>query len=396
MWFILFSILIPLFIVFLFTFPRYTEQNDSTILQKYLAIKQNLLSVMTFNIRFDGVERDQNNHFTKRVYRLTETVKKWQPSILCVQEPFAGQLMHWRSQLPKYYQYIGYQPGGVDRNLEDPSSHRDFQVAILYNNQILKLVEQDYIWLSKSPRVVGSKDWNSAGARTLNIARFQLKNDNKSIDILVFNTHLDVRSEEARREQAKIIRSTIEKWQKNYPTAVVLLFGDFNCAPKQAAYNILTSSEFLHDTWIVCKSQQSMCVSNSFSSTFHGWLGSIINTYGFQLLQTIIFTFHGSGIRLPYEISKRLSSYIDVLKELWKSRQMLNLSEMISLWSLHRFHVDWILYRNSIDGSERLQPRFIAVVDIRSRNYSSDHFPIVALFQLNNDNESSFKYNEYG
>ncbi|CAF5074036.1 unnamed protein product, partial [Rotaria sp. Silwood1] len=48
----------------------------------------------------------------------------------------------------------------------------DFQVAILYNNQVLKLIEQDYIWLSKSPRVVESKDWNSSGARTLNIARF--------------------------------------------------------------------------------------------------------------------------------------------------------------------------------------------------------------------------------
>ncbi|CAF3498504.1 unnamed protein product [Rotaria sp. Silwood1] len=381
-WLILFSILIPVFIAFLFTFPRYTEQDDSALLQEYLVIKQNLLSVMTFNIRLDGVERDPNNHFTKRVYRLTETVKKWQPFILSVQEPFAGQLLHWRSQLPEHYQYIGYQPGGIDRNLKDPSSHRDFQVAILYNSQILQLVEQDYIWLSKSPRIVESKDWNSAGARTLNIARFQLKNSGKRMNILVFNTHLDVKSEPARREQAKIIRSTIEQWQKKYPKDAVLLFGDFNCAPKQAAYNILTSSNFLHDTWVVCKSQASMCVSNSFSSTFHGWLGSIINTYAFQFLQTIIFTFHGSGIRLPHEIPKHLSSYIDILKELWKSRQMLNLSEMSSLWSSHRFHVDWILYRNSINENERLQPRFIAVIDIRSRNYSSDHFPVVALFQI--------------
>ncbi|CAF1429257.1 unnamed protein product [Rotaria sp. Silwood1] len=136
-----------------------------------------------------------------------------------------------------------------------------------------------------------------------------------------------------------------------------------------------------------CKSQTSICISNSFSSTYHGWLGSIINTYGFQLLQSILFTFLGSGVQLPYEISKRLSSYIDILKELWKSRQMLKFSELIKLWSLHRFHVDWILYRNSIDDKRSLQPQFIAVEDIRSRNYSSDHFPVVAVFQLNNDKE---------
>ncbi|CAF0869827.1 unnamed protein product [Rotaria sordida] len=359
----------------------------NTVLYRNEFVRLNLLSVMTFNIRLDGVERDPNNHFTKRIYRLTETIEKWQPSILCVQEPFGGQLLHWQSHLPNYYRHIGYQPGGVDRDLKDPSSQRDFQVAILYNNRILKLIEQDYIWLSKTPRIVGSKDWNSAGERTLNIARFQLKNE-KSISILVFNTHLDVKSEQARQEQAKIVRSTIKKWQKKYPTAVVLLFGDFNAVPKQAAYNILTSSDFLHDTWVVCKSQTSMCISNSFSSTFHGWLGSIINTYGFQFLQTILFTFHGSGISLPHEIPKHLSSYINILKELWKFRQILNISELNSLWSLHRFHVDWILYRNSIDGSEHLQPRFIAVVDIRSRNYSSDHFPVVALFQLKNNKEN--------
>ncbi|CAF1429243.1 unnamed protein product, partial [Rotaria sp. Silwood1] len=148
---ILFSIFISVFIAFLFTFSRYTEKDDSDMLQKYLVIKQDLLSVMTFNIRFDGIEHDPNNHFTKRVYRLTETIEKWQPSILNVQEPFANQLLHWRSHLPTYYQYIGYQPDGIDRNLEHPSSRMDFQVAILYNNQVLKLIEQDYRWLSKSP-----------------------------------------------------------------------------------------------------------------------------------------------------------------------------------------------------------------------------------------------------
>ncbi len=46
------------------------------MLEKYQNIKNCLLSVMTFNIRFNGIERNSNNHFTKRIYRLTETIEK--------------------------------------------------------------------------------------------------------------------------------------------------------------------------------------------------------------------------------------------------------------------------------------------------------------------------------
>jgi hypothetical protein len=145
MLFILFSILIS----FLLTFPRYTEEDDLAMLQKYQSIREGLLSVMTFNIRFDRVERDSNNHFTKRVFRLTETIEKWEPSILSVQEPFVSQLLHWQSHLPKHYEAIGYQRDGIGRNLAHSLAHMDYQVAILDNNKVLTLLEQDYIWLSK-------------------------------------------------------------------------------------------------------------------------------------------------------------------------------------------------------------------------------------------------------
>jgi endonuclease/exonuclease/phosphatase family metal-dependent hydrolase len=381
--FIFLSISIPIFISFLFTYPRYTEEDDVNMRQKYLTIKEDLLSVMTFNIRVDILERDPNNNFSKRIHRLTEIVEKWEPAILNVQEAFTDQLQHWQSHLPRYYQSIGYEHDRTNSSIQHLLSHMDFQVAILYNNQILKLLEQDYLWLSKTPRIVGSKDWDSHAVRTLNIARFQLiSEDDNSTHILVFNTHLDSKGEQARQEQAKIVRSTINKWQKKYSTDVVLLFGDINSIPKQTTYDILTSAHFLYDTWTICKAHLSSCISNSFSSTFHGWLGSILNTYGVQFLQTIAFTFHGLGVILPHGIPRNYSLYIDIFKKFTKNCRMIDLSEMISLWSSHRFHVDWILYQNSIDGSKQLEPRFISVIDIRSRNYSSDHFPVIALFQL--------------
>ncbi|CAF1435406.1 unnamed protein product [Adineta ricciae] len=305
---------------------------------------------MTFNIRVDILEHDPENNFTKRIHRLTQTIGKWQPTILCVQEPLTNQFQHWLSYLPSYYRSIGS---------PNSSSDFDFQVAILYNSQILKLLDQDYLWLSKTPRTVGSKDWNSHAVRTLNVARFHLISD-ESINLLVFNTHLDAKSEQARQEQAKIIRSTINEWQRKYPTDVVLLLGDFNSIPQQTTYNILTSSEFLYDTWTVCKTHSFTCTSNTFSSTFHGWLGSIINTYGLQLLQTLGYTYHSLGVILPHGFPRNISSFIDVLKKLIRYSRQINLSTMIDTWSSHRFHVDWILYQNSFDRTQRLQPKLIS------------------------------------
>jgi len=380
MLFILFLALIPLLLIsYLFTYPRYTEEDELVMLKKYESIRKDLLSVMTFNIRFDGPEQDSNNHFNKRIFRLTETIEKWQPNILCLQEPFTDQLQRLHSHLPKYYQYIGYNQPVVDtvQNRDEFLSRMDFEVAILYDTQILTLLEQDYIWLS-------NKDWGkSHRPRALNIGRFKLNNNNNtenSTNILVFNTHLDVRSERARQEEAKVIRSTIKQWQDKYPQDLVFLCGDFNTIPQQTTYNILTSRQFLYDTWT------SADISNSFASTFHGWWGSIVNTYGFQLVQMILFTFRGLSIDLTYEISIRIPVIINIIKQIWNIRRMISLSELISLWTSHRIHVDWILYQHSMnEGSYRLQPRFISIVDIRSTNYSSDHFPVVALFEIKND-----------
>ncbi len=55
-----------------------------------------------------------------------------------------------------------------------------------------------------------------------------------------------------------------------------------------------------------------------------------------------------------------------------------------------RFHIDWILFRNPDKGGEvenLLSPRFISVV-VDDNDYkgkpASDHFPVVAIFSVNN------------
>ena len=93
---------------------------------------------------------------------------------------------------------------------------------------------------------------------------------------------------------------------------------------------------------------------------------------------------------IPRSLKDIIRHLVSIIQEhgifLWKY----SIWEAIPLQPFTRFHVDWILYnthnRNSSQNGETvfdLMPRFISIADVRSGNYSSDHFPVVALFEIN-------------
>eukprot|EP01102_Stenamoeba_stenopodia_P015871 TRINITY_DN5482_c0_g1_i1.p1 TRINITY_DN5482_c0_g1~~TRINITY_DN5482_c0_g1_i1.p1 ORF type:complete len:413 (-),score=75.61 TRINITY_DN5482_c0_g1_i1:159-1397(-) len=390
----------------LFYFPRCDhEEVEAQLLTRYLDLQRELSSsaspatsiafpIMTFNIRLDGLESDPNNHWTKRVYRVRDTLERWKPFVVGLQEPFAGQVLHLQSIIPSRYQPIGFDRSKGQFDLGHPSRHHDMRVAMLYDTEALELLEQDYLWLSKTLRVIESKDWNSFGIRTLNIARFRMKKtpQQQPIEVLLFNTHLDVGSEEARRRQSEIVARTIADWQAKYPNAITFLLGDFNTAPGQAAYMTLTRNTTLSDAWIVCKanthlhhhdtdSLMATCDSNSIASSYHGWKGTRLNSYGVRLLQGIALTLHGMGFELkPRKIPENWSEFREITSNLVADGWQFPIREAIPSWPWNRFHVDWILF--SSGSNTVMTPRVMAVADVRDSDYSSDHFPVVGLFEI--------------
>jgi hypothetical protein len=50
------------------------------------------ISISSFNIRLDGLERNPENHFTKRIFRLQDTMERWKADSVGVQEPFGTGL----------------------------------------------------------------------------------------------------------------------------------------------------------------------------------------------------------------------------------------------------------------------------------------------------------------
>jgi len=314
---------------------------------------------------------------------------QWSPTIIGMQEPFNGQLMHLMRHAPSKYKAVGFKRKDCTHSYNDmgrPERKNDYQTAILYDSDKLELVHEDHVWLSKTPRVQNSKDWGSIGIRTVTMARLKVKefiNQTGTLHILAFNTHLDVWSELARRKQAEVLLDTISNYSRLYPKDIVFLTGDFNSIPGHQSYHILTSK--LRDSWNDCKDNQEECISNDFASTYHHWLGTLVNTYGARIFQSLALILHGSGALVINKQNILTSTLYSLYHTTWSDLKL----GLPAAWN--RYHVDWILYQNSSnafnsdDGNHSkfsILPRLVTVAEVRSTNFSSDHFPVVALFKL--------------
>ena len=371
----------------LFHLPAIRDENNQITLNQYhktiqtTTEKEIPFSVMSFNVRLDGLEKDANNHFTKRVFRLAKVFEDWDPLIAGLQEPFSGQVMHMLRELPPKYKPIGYRRAGFTHEYQSmghPTRQNDYQTAILYNSEALEPVYEDHVWLSETPRIEGSKHPTSRGKRTLTFARFQLNPEYfnstalPATHVLAFNTHLDVWGENARQFQAEKVLFWIKETQKQFPDDPVFLFGDFNSVPGHKSHEILT--EYLADSWDTCQASK-QCATNEIAITYHHWLGTFVNTYPMRIAQYLLHILHGSGLVVVMDGFN------------WNQLRNISVSACASILqafptSLHRLHVDWILFNNPLSLRTSVAPKLVVVADVRNNDFSSDHFPLVALFSF--------------
>ena len=113
----------------------------SLILVTAPALAEIPLKVMSFNIRY-GTAMDGENAWPKRKDILVNTIKKYDPDVLGLQESIAFQADYIIEKLPEYRWF------GVDRDV----SGKGEMTAILYKHARLFPVESGHFWLSKRPR----------------------------------------------------------------------------------------------------------------------------------------------------------------------------------------------------------------------------------------------------
>ena len=188
--------------------------------------EEDLLTVMTYNIRYDG-SGDGADRWENRREMLVSQILFHQPDVLGTQEVLDNQLRYLDREL-RDYAYVGIGREGGNKGEYS---------ALFYNDRKLRVEESGTFWLSPTPGEM-SVGWDAALPRIVTWARFRRRDARESF--LVFNTHFDHRGEEARRESARLLVSSISRMNRdNLP---VIVTGDLNLTPETEAIGILTES----------------------------------------------------------------------------------------------------------------------------------------------------------
>jgi endonuclease/exonuclease/phosphatase family metal-dependent hydrolase len=184
------------------------------------------LRVMSFNIRY-GTAKDGENHWDKRKEFLVETIRKFEPDLLGTQETLGFQRDYLAEQMQ------GYKAIGVGR---DDGKEQGETTAVLFRTERFELLDHGHFWLSETPDVPGSKNWDAAITRMVTWLKLQDRRAADQPPLYFFNTHFDHIGREARAQSALLLKKRIEELPDEPP---VVLTGDFNEGEGSRPYHAL-------------------------------------------------------------------------------------------------------------------------------------------------------------
>lgn len=188
------------------------------------------IDIMTYNIRYDN-PGDGINQWSSRKEKVYSLIKKYDPEIFGVQEALHHQLQDLKINL-KDYEYVG-----VGR---DDGKEKGEYSAIFYKKERFKVKDSNTFWLSETPSLPGSKNWDAAITRVATWAVFTDKESKK--DFMVINTHFDHIGKEARAKSAELLVAQADKLAKSTP---LIITGDFNCVRDDKPYQVIISQKLI-------------------------------------------------------------------------------------------------------------------------------------------------------
>lgn len=180
-------------------------------------------SVLSYNIRLNTAS-DGKNAWPNRAETVAAVIKDH--DVAGLQEVLQSQLEDLQKLLPDY-EFVG---AG-----RDDGKTRGEYVPIFFRKDRFEKKEAGHFWLSKTPDVPGSKDWDAAITRMATWVILKDKQGGK--EYLHINTHFDHVGKKARQESARIITDKAKTLFSNLPA---ILTGDFNCPPTDLPYAVIT------------------------------------------------------------------------------------------------------------------------------------------------------------
>lgn len=181
------------------------------------------IRVMSCNVRCINPIDFGKTSWYYRADLIIKNIEKYYPGIIGFQEVTKRQYNYLSDCLPQYSHEIVYR---------DESS-RSEGCPIFYNKSLYKLVDIGSFWLSETPDVM-SKSWNSAYNRICGYVILETIESGEQF--VVFNTHLDHKSADARINGIKVILNKIEE----FGSLPAVIMGDFNCEEDSDTYKAAT------------------------------------------------------------------------------------------------------------------------------------------------------------
>lgn len=181
------------------------------------------IRVMSANLRCINPQDTGKKSWFYRADLIIKNIENNKPSIIGFQEATKWQYAYLKDCLTDFDSVITYR---------DESKFSE-GCPIFYRTDMYDLVDKGSFWLSETPEVM-SKDWNSKCYRICSYVILKEKSTEK--EFVVFNTHLDHVSDEARINGIGVVLDKISQ----FGSLPSMIMGDFNAEEGSATYENVT------------------------------------------------------------------------------------------------------------------------------------------------------------
>lgn len=204
--------------------PRYVTHKQIFDISQ-TAKKEGEITVMSCNVRcFTPTDMGKRNWYY-RADLIIKNITRTAPDIIGFQEVTATQQKYLSETLQGYDYVIQY------RN-DSPVSEA---CPVYYRADQYSLIDKGSFWLSETPEKE-SKDWGAACYRICSYTILEEKSSGRQF--VVFNTHLDHVSDEARVKGIGVVLDKIAQFG-NLPA---MIMGDFNAYEDSETYEMATDN----------------------------------------------------------------------------------------------------------------------------------------------------------
>ena len=209
------------------------------------------LGVITFNIRTSN-GLDGENAWPLRKELVVETIERFTPDVLSLQEALDEQVEYLDAMLPEY-RWLG-----IDRGLNGGVELSEY-TPIFYRYSELSPIESGNFWLTSTPDTPPAREDGSrrrGGGRIVTWARFH--HHATSRQIYVFNTHFTLRRGQRQIDSAELITTKVESLPVN---SAVIVTGDFNNSAEDSDTWRIMTGRGLRDAWVLADEKRGPAVT---------------------------------------------------------------------------------------------------------------------------------------